>query len=113
MPNLFIVAGCNGAGKTTASFTILPEMLDCHEFINSDEIAKELEGISPNAAIQSGKIMLAKIDESIKAGVDFAFETTLAAKVFCPGPLQRQKKQVIMLPWCFFGLTQLNWPMNV
>jgi predicted ABC-type ATPase len=27
--NLYIIAGCNGAGKTTASFTILPEVLDC------------------------------------------------------------------------------------
>lgn len=83
MPNLYIVAGCNGAGKTTASFTVLPEMLDCHEFINSDEIAK---GLAPlrhsNAAIESGRLMLTKIDNLIKAGVDFAFETTLAAKVF-------------------------------
>ena len=39
MPNLYIIAGCNGAGKTTASFTILPEMLDCYEFVNADEIA--------------------------------------------------------------------------
>jgi predicted ABC-type ATPase len=36
---LYIIAGCNGAGKTTASFTILPEILDCREFVNADEIA--------------------------------------------------------------------------
>jgi predicted ABC-type ATPase len=28
MPNLYIIAGCNGAGKTTASYTVLPEMLE-------------------------------------------------------------------------------------
>jgi predicted ABC-type ATPase len=44
MPNLYIIAGCNGAGKTTASFTVLPEMLNCDEFINADEIAR---GLSP------------------------------------------------------------------
>ncbi len=38
--NLYIIAGCNGAGKTTASLTILPEVLHCQEFINADEIAK-------------------------------------------------------------------------
>jgi len=27
--HIYIIAGCNGAGKTTASFTILPEILDC------------------------------------------------------------------------------------
>jgi predicted ABC-type ATPase len=42
MPNLYIIAGCNGAGKTTASFTVLPEMLICDEFINADEIARGL-----------------------------------------------------------------------
>jgi predicted ABC-type ATPase len=26
--NLYIIAGCNGAGKTTASFTILPEIIE-------------------------------------------------------------------------------------
>ncbi len=39
--NLYIIAGCNGAGKTTASFTILPEILNCKEFVNADEIAKD------------------------------------------------------------------------
>ena len=42
--NIYIIAGCNGAGKTTASFTILPEIIACKEFVNADEIAK---GISP------------------------------------------------------------------
>jgi len=40
--DLFIVSGCNGAGKTTASFSILPEILDCREFINADAIAAGL-----------------------------------------------------------------------
>jgi predicted ABC-type ATPase len=44
MPNLYIIVGCNGAEKTTASMTILPEILDCREFVNADMIAY---GISP------------------------------------------------------------------
>jgi ABC-type Mn2+/Zn2+ transport system ATPase subunit len=39
--NLYIITGCNGAGKSTVSFTILPEILDCKEFVNADEIALE------------------------------------------------------------------------
>jgi predicted ATPase len=35
MPGLYIIGGCNGAGKTTASFTILPEILNCREFVNA------------------------------------------------------------------------------
>ena len=72
MPYLYIIAGCNGAGKTTASFTILPEMLKCKEFVNSDEIAK---GLSP-----FNSIMYKRIKELIAARETFAMETTLATR---------------------------------
>lgn len=78
VPNLYIISGCNGAGKTTASFTVLPEMLDCKEFINADEIAKGLSPFQPETvSFQAGRIMLERINELLNAGVDFAFETTL------------------------------------
>lgn len=46
-PILYIIAGCNGAGKTTASKVVLPEVLDCREFVNADEIAKGLSPFKP------------------------------------------------------------------
>jgi predicted ABC-type ATPase len=62
--NLYIIAGCNGAGKTTASFTVLPEMLDCREFVNADEIAHGLSPFNPgNVAIEAGRLMLQRIEE--------------------------------------------------
>lgn len=80
---LYIIAGCNGAGKTTASFTILPEILDCKEFINADEIAKGLSPFQPESvAVQAGRIMLARMDELLQKGETFAFETTLATKSY-------------------------------
>lgn len=80
---LYIIAGCNGAGKTTASFTILPEVLNCKEFINADEIAKGLSPFQPESvAIQAGRIMLARMDELLQKGETFAFETTLATKSY-------------------------------
>jgi predicted ABC-type ATPase len=83
MPNLFIIAGCNGAGKTTASYTVLPEMLNCKEFVNADEIAKGISPFQPEkAAIDAGKIMLSRIDELIALQIDFSFETTLAPRYF-------------------------------
>ncbi len=76
MPNLYIIAGCNGAGKTTASFTILPEMLNCKEFVNADSIAAGLSPFNPDSvAIEAGRLMLSRIRELMTAGVDFAFET--------------------------------------
>ena len=80
---LYIIAGCNGAGKTTASFTILPEVLGCKEFINADEIAKGLSPFQPESvAVQAGRIMLARMDELLQKGETFAFETTLATKSY-------------------------------
>lgn len=82
-PNLYIIAGCNGAGKTTASMTVLPEILNCREFVNADEIAKGLSPFNPEeVAIEAGKIMLQRIDLLLSRGVTFAIETTLATKSY-------------------------------
>jgi len=78
---MYIIAGCNGAGKTTASFTVLPESLDCREFVNADEIARGLSPFHPEKmAIDAARIMIGRIDELIRQGEDFAIETTLASK---------------------------------
>ncbi len=83
MKRLFIISGCNGAGKTTASYTILPEMLDCNEFVNADEIAKGLSPFNPSkVAIKAGRLMLTRINELLQSGIDFAFETTLATRSY-------------------------------
>jgi predicted ABC-type ATPase len=80
---LYIIAGCNGAGKTTASFTILPEILDCKEFVNADEIAKGLSPFQPEkVSFEAGRIMLNRIDELLSENENFAFETTLSTKSY-------------------------------
>lgn len=82
-PNLYIIAGCNGAGKTTASFNILPEILSCKEYVNADEIARGISPFQPEkVAIEAGRIMLKRIDELLENNETFAFETTLATKSF-------------------------------
>ena len=81
MPRLYIISGCNGAGKTTASYSLLPEMLDCKEFVNSDEFAKGLSPFDPSkASIQASRYMLMKIRYLLKRNEDFAVETTLATR---------------------------------
>ena len=81
MPRLYIISGCNGAGKTTASYTMLPEMLDCSEFVNSDEFAKGLSPFDPEkASIQASRYMILKIRYLLKKQQDFGIETTLATR---------------------------------
>lgn len=83
MKNLYIIAGCNGAGKTTASYTVLPEMLGCREFVNADEIARGLSPFNPEGvAIQAGRLMIERVLQLMKDGQDFAFETTLATRSY-------------------------------
>lgn len=81
MPKLYIVSGCNGAGKTTASYTLLPEMLECRQFVNSDEFAKGLSPFNPEgASIQASRFMLLRIRYLLQRKEDFGIETTLATR---------------------------------
>lgn len=83
MPNLYIISGCNGSGKTTASYTILPEILECQEFVNADNIAAGLSPFNPSSvAIEAARLMLNRIDELMKEKADFAFETTLSTRSY-------------------------------
>ena len=91
--NLYIIAGCNGAGKTTASFTILPEIIECKEFVNADEIAKGLSPFQPEkVAFESGRIMLKRITELLFDNQSFAFETTLSTKSYKSKILEAKEK---------------------
>ncbi len=81
--NLYIIAGCNGAGKTTASFTILPEIINCKEFVNADEIARGLSPFQPEkVSFEAGRIMLNRINELLYDNKSFAFETTLSTRSY-------------------------------
>lgn len=81
MPRLYILSGCNGAGKTTASYTLLPELLECNEFVNSDEFAKSLSPFDPSlVSLKASRYMLMKIKYLLSKRVDFVIETTLATR---------------------------------
>lgn len=106
--NLYIIAGCNGAGKTTASFTILPEIIDCKEFVNADEIAKGISPFQPEkVAFEAGRIMLNRINELIDYGENFAFETTLATKSHI-GKIRKAKQKGYTIILLFFWLENIQ-----
>uniref|UniRef100_UPI00404A3B8F zeta toxin family protein n=1 Tax=Flavobacterium sp. TaxID=239 RepID=UPI00404A3B8F len=106
--DLYIIAGCNGAGKTTASFTILPEIINCKEFVNADEIAKGLSPFQPEkVAFESGRIMLNRIDELFNENRSFAFETTLSTKSY-KSKIFKAKEKGYTVTLLFFWLQNVE-----
>ena len=81
--NLLVIAGSNGAGKTTFAKNFLKKYPNCEQFINSDLIASGLSPIRPeSASIEAGKFMLTKINKLMKEKQNFSFETTLSGKLY-------------------------------
>ena len=79
--NILIVAGPNGAGKTTFARNYLLNEADDPTFINADMIAEGLNPFQPErSAFAAGRIMLRMIDEYVRRGESFAFETTLSGR---------------------------------
>lgn len=102
--HLYIIAGCNGAGKTTASKTILPKSLLVKEFVNADEIAHGLSPFNPEGvAIEAGRLMLNRIEELLKANESFSIETTLATKSYI-NLVKRAQKKGYLVHLLFFWL---------
>lgn len=82
-PQIFVIAGPNGSGKTTSAKTLLPEMLKCYEYVNADAVAAALSPFNPdNVAMRAGRLMLERIQYLAEQQVNFAFETTLASRTF-------------------------------
>lgn len=103
-PTLYIIAGCNGAGKTTASYSVLPDLLGCLEFVNADEIARGLSPFNPESvAIEAGKLMLQRIDLLLRQKKTFAIETTLATRSYA-SLVKRAHKQGYNIVLLFFWL---------
>jgi len=80
-PNVYVVAGPNGSGKTTFAREFLPNYAMCPNFVNADLIAQGLSPFDPKAAaIRAGKLVVNRIREFSESGTDFGFETTLSGR---------------------------------
>lgn len=112
MHKLYIISGCNGAGKTTASYTVLPDLLNCHEFVNADEIARGLSPFNPGSvAIEAGRLMLKRLDELLAGKCDFAFETTLATRSYV-NFVHEVKKEGYVVSLLYFWLESPELAVN-
>jgi predicted ABC-type ATPase len=84
-PHVVVLAGANGAGKSTTAPVLLRGKLGVAEFVNADTIARGLSAFAPErAAIDAGRVMLRRLEQLAAQRHDFAFETTLASRTFAP-----------------------------
>jgi predicted ABC-type ATPase len=104
MPNLYIIGGPNGSGKTTVSLRLLPNFLECFEYVNADAIAAGMSQFNPESvAILAGRLMIQRLRTLSNSGTDFAFETTLAARNFA-GFLRNCKTKGYTINLIYFWL---------
>jgi predicted ABC-type ATPase len=84
-PNAYIIAGSNGAGKTTFAREFLPFYARCREFLNADMLAAGISPFDPDtAAFAAGRVLLARMMELTNQRKDFGFETTLSGRTYLP-----------------------------
>jgi len=84
MPTVHVIGGPNGAGKSSLAQQLLPAAL-LRRFVNADDIAAGLASSRAGAAaarVRAGRLMLRQIRAHAAAGERFAFETTLASRMF-------------------------------
>ena len=82
-PVCYIVAGPDGAGKTTFALQYLPKIVSCKNFINADEIAKGVSPLNFEAGLlQASKIFLQSLNQKLENKETFAFETTLSGRSY-------------------------------
>ncbi len=82
-PQIIIIAGPNGAGKTTLAPFLLRDKLGLLEYVNADQIALGLSAFDPaGVAVGAGRVMMHRLRELAEQRKTFAFETTLAARLF-------------------------------
>ena len=64
---IFIIAGPDGAGKTTFATEFLLNEAHCPAFINADLIAAGLNPLQPDlAALQAGRMMVKTIHDHVQ-----------------------------------------------
>lgn len=80
MPEAVIIAGANGAGKTTFAREFVPVRFPNARFINADEISRESEAFANPVA--AGRQMLIRLRSAVEQRQDFAIETTLASRSY-------------------------------
>jgi len=80
-PELVLLAGANGVGKTTFARANLTAFIDQLAFLNADDIARDVNPSDVDAvAIEAGRRVLARRRHLLESRQPFCIETTLASR---------------------------------
>jgi predicted ABC-type ATPase len=75
-----VIAGANGAGKTTFALELLPTLYPGVEFLNADEVQAESSVLAHPVA--AGREMLRRLGQVERRRTSFALETTLSSTMY-------------------------------
>ena len=82
-PQVVIIAGPHGAGKSTFAPILLRDTFGLLEFVNADTISAGLSAFNSDAvALDAGRVMLRRLRELANNKQSFAFESTLATRSY-------------------------------
>jgi predicted ABC-type ATPase len=109
-PTLTILAGVNGAGKSSVGGQALRE--SGAEYFNPDEQARLLRSKEPNLSREKANAISwaygkAKLEEAIATGSDFTFESTLGGKTITKLLIDAAQKSHQIDIW-FVGLASVE-----
>ncbi len=84
MPTAIILAGPNGAGKTTFARGYFRDEPGLLQFINADEIGRDLDPHLSGSArdLRAGRLMMERLDQAVGQRLDFVVETTLSSGLY-------------------------------
>lgn len=80
MPEAVIIAGCNGAGKTTFARQLVPTLYPGITFLNVDEISRE--SLPPLHPVRAGREFLRRLGAAVSRNDSFVLETTLSSRFY-------------------------------
>jgi predicted ABC-type ATPase len=109
-PVLYVLAGVNGAGKSSIGGHLLER--DGLTWFNPDTFARELRAATgcdqENANAHAWQEGMRLFDEAIAKGLNYAFETTLGGKTVAAKILEATKTHDVLIWFCGLSSPELH-----
>jgi predicted ABC-type ATPase len=80
VPEAIVIAGANGAGKTTFARELLPALCPDVDFLNVDEV--QVEALPFAHPVAAGRELLRRLAEKERRRDSFAIESTLSSTMY-------------------------------